>query len=59
MDKIDIDKIVAHINCAIQDVDENLSYKDLAKAIGIILKEDYGEHNFKPFVDLLKKELNL
>ena len=42
---------------AINIVDENLSYKDLAKVVSKILKEEYGSHNFKPFLEELIKEL--
>jgi len=42
---------------SINTVDENLSYKDLAKVISKILKEEYGVHNFKPFLEELIKEL--
>jgi flagellar biosynthesis component FlhA len=42
---------------SINTVDENLSYKDLAKVISKILKEEYGVHNFKPFLEELMKEL--
>ena len=38
-------------------IPENTSYKDLAKVVGLILKEDYGEHNFRPFLDTLEEEL--
>jgi hypothetical protein len=42
---------------SINTVDENLSYKDLAKVISKLLKEEYGTHNFKPFLKELIKEL--
>jgi hypothetical protein len=42
---------------SINTVDENLSYKDLAKVTSKILKEEYGVHNFKPFLEELMKEL--
>ena len=39
------------------DIPENTSYKELAIAVANILKEDYGKHNFKPFVEALIAEL--
>jgi hypothetical protein len=38
-------------------VDDSLSYEDLAKSIAIILKNEYGVHNFEPFMDELKRNL--
>ncbi len=42
---------------AINLVDESLSYKDLADAIALQLEDTYGEHNYKPFLDHLHKQL--
>lgn len=39
------------------DIDENTSYTDFAVAVANILREDYGEHNYKPFVQTLITEL--
>ena len=47
------------INDAIETVDENLSYKDFAIAIAAILKDEYGSHNFSPFMEVLHAELGL
>ena len=47
------------IDNAIMQVDESLSYRDFAIAVGIILKEEYGSHNFKPFMDVLYAELGI
>jgi len=44
---------------SIEKIDESMSYKDLALVISKILKEDYGEHNFIPFIETLKKDLGL
>ena len=38
-------------------IPENTSYKDFAVAVADILKEDYGTHNFKPFLEALVAEL--
>jgi hypothetical protein len=47
------------ISTAISQVDESLSYKELAIAISIILKEEYGGHNFTPFMEVLHAELGM
>ena len=44
---------------AITGVDESLSYKDFALAVGKILKDEYGAHNFDPFMEVLHAELGM
>ena len=44
---------------AIAGVDESLSYKDFALAVGKILKDEYGAHNFSPFMEVLHAELGM
>jgi hypothetical protein len=39
------------------DIPENTSYEELAIAVANILKNDYGEHNFKPFIETLVAKL--
>lgn len=39
------------------DISEETSYQDFAKAVADILKNDYGQHNFKPFIKALIAEL--
>ena len=36
-----------------------MSYKDFALAIGKILRDDYGKHNFEPFMKVLHKDLGM
>jgi hypothetical protein len=47
------------INQAIDTVDGNLSYQDLALAVAKILKEEYGSQNFDPFMEILHAELGM
>ena len=47
------------INDAIMQVDEFLSYRDFAIAVAIILKEEYGSHNFGKFMEVLHAELGI
>jgi hypothetical protein len=47
------------IDQAIAKVDESLSYKDFALAVAKILKDEYGTHNFDPFMEVLHAELGI
>lgn len=47
------------IDDAIMQVDESLSYRDFAIAVGIVLKEEYGSHNFGKFMEVLHAELGM
>lgn len=53
------------INVLLEEVDlssavpEDTNYKDFAKAVAKMLKEDYGSHNFKPFMEVLHAELGM
>ena len=40
-------------------VPEDTNYKDFAKAVARLLKNDYGSHNFKPFMEVLHAELGI
>jgi predicted phage tail protein len=45
------------IDKAISSIDDSMDYKQFAKAVALELKDQYGSHNFKDFIDTLKKEL--
>ena len=53
------DDVKKGIMKAINLVDESLSYTDLAKAVASVIKEEYGSHNIKPFMEVLHKELGI
>jgi CRISPR/Cas system-associated protein endoribonuclease Cas2 len=38
---------------------ESLGYKEFAKAVATILKDEYGSHNFGPFMKVLHVELGM
>jgi len=38
---------------------ESLGYKEFAKAVATILKDEYGSQNFSPFMDVLHTELGM
>jgi len=52
-------EVAKGINKAIVDVDDSLSYKDFAEAVAAILIDDYGTHNFKPFMEVLHARLGM
>ena len=39
-------------------IPEDTDYKDFASEVANILKKDYGEHNFQPFIKALSDELS-
>ena len=47
------------INNAITSIDDSMHYGVFAKAIAHILKDEYGSHNFNPFMEVLHKELGM
>lgn len=47
------------IDTAIASVDESLPFKDFALAVAKILKDEYGAHNFNPFMEVLHAELGM
>lgn len=52
-------KLVPLMVKAIEKVDDSLSYTDFAIAVADIIKEEYGDHNIKPFMTELHKQLGL
>ena len=52
-------EVAKAIDNAIASVDENLSYKDFAIGVAAILKDEYGSHNFGPFMKVLHAELGM
>ena len=53
------DALAKVINKGISKIDDSMSYKDFALAVGKILRDEYGQHNFKPFMKVLHKDLGL
>ena len=49
-------ELVKALNQAIPD---NTGYKEFAKAVATILKDEYGSQNFSPFMDVLHTELGM
>ena len=55
----DSDALAKGINKAIIKIDDSMSYKDFALAVGKILRDDYGKHNFDSFMKVLHKDLGM
>ncbi|MDA9263063.1 hypothetical protein OAC86_01090 [bacterium] len=47
------------INKAMIKIDDSMSYEDFALAVGQILRDEYGQHNFMPFMEVLHKDLGI
>ena len=53
------DALANAINKSMIKIDDSMSYKDFALAVGKILKDEYGSHNFGPFMEVLHKDLEI
>lgn len=53
------DALANAINKSMIKIDDSMSYKDFALAVGKILKDEYGQHNFGPFMEVLHKDLGI
>jgi len=47
------------INNAIEQIDPDMNYRDFAAGVAEVLKNEYGSHNFKPFMKELHSHLGL
>jgi hypothetical protein len=53
------DALAAAIDKAMIKIDDSMSYTDFALAVGKILKDEYGKHTFKGFMEVLHKDLGI
>jgi hypothetical protein len=53
----DSDSLATAIDKAIIKIDDSMGYKDFALAVGKVLREEYGKHNFDNFMNVLSKDL--
>lgn len=51
--------LASAIDKAMIKIDESMSYEDFALAVGQILRDEYGQHNFMPFMEVLHKDLGI
>ena len=47
------------IDKAMIKIDDSMSYKDFALAVGKILKDEYGSHTFDGFMEVLHNDLGI
>jgi hypothetical protein len=53
------DILSKEIDKSINKIDDSMSYEDFALAVGSILKDQYGTHNYKLFMAVLHKDLGI
>lgn len=53
------EELAKSIDKAMIKIDESMSYKDFALAVGQILRDEYGQQNFMPFMKVLHKDLGI
>ena len=53
------EKLAAAIDKSMIKIDESMSYTDFALAVGQILRDEYGQHTFKGFMEVLKDDLGI
>ena len=53
------DSLAKAIDTAMIKIEDSMSYKDFALAVGQILKDQYGQRNFMPFMEVLHKDLGI
>ena len=51
------DALAKEIDKAMIKIDDSMSYKDFALAVATVLRDEYGSHNYLPFIEELKKNL--
>jgi hypothetical protein len=52
-------ELSTQIDKAMIKIDDSMSYTDFALAVGVILKNNFGEHTFGDFMKVLHKDLNI
>ena len=51
--------LAKEMNKSMIKIDDSMSYEDFALAVGQILRDEYGQHNFKAFMKVLHKDLGM
>jgi len=47
------------INAAMIQIDDSMSHTDFAEAVAAVLIDEYGTHNFAPFMEVLNARLGM
>ena len=58
-ESINSDKLSEEISKSIQNIDDSMSYEDFAESVAKILIDEYGTHNYEPFIETLKRKLGM
>ena len=53
------EELAKSIDKAMIKIDDSMSYEDFALAVGQILRDEYGQQNFMPFMEVLHKDLGI
>ena len=53
-----VKSIASSINKAIISIDPDMPYMDFAKGVAQVLIDEYGTHNYEPFIKELKNALD-
>jgi hypothetical protein len=51
------DRLAIEINKSIDSINDSMSYEDFAIAVAKVLIDEYGTHNYAPFMRVLNREL--
>lgn len=57
MESKESDLLAKEIDKAMIKINDSMSYKDFAEAVATILRDEYGQHNYKGFIEELKNNL--
>lgn len=52
-------RLAKELEKSIMKIDDSMHYRDFAQAVGEVLRDQYGTHNYLPFIEELKKELSI
>lgn len=53
------EELAKSIDKAMIKIDDSMSYEDFALAVGQILRDEYGQQNFMPFMEVLHNDLGI
>lgn len=57
LESVKSEKLAQEIDKSIIKIDDSLSVEDFALAVATVLTDNYGEHNYQKFLNILKDEL--
>lgn len=57
LESVKSENLAQEIDKSIIKIDDSLSVEDFALAVATVLIDNYGEHNYQKFLNILKDEL--